>query len=245
MCLTVKKVIFVPMKRLLDTVLICSLLISCDSGNQDIAVFSYTFDFSIEKFDWAADFADYPENSSATFELQSSYGLLPETISKTRKGLMVSGNNHSSDLFMFIKKKITGLSPGTTYNVLFNVRFASNAPTGIVGAGGSPGEGVTVKVGASVTEPDKVVTLGVYRMNIDKGNQAIGGKDMFSIGNVGVAATTTQFTEVYRNNNLKGPFKVTTDNQGEVWVIVGTDSGFAGITTLYYTNIDIVFNKAN
>ena len=233
------------MKCLLHTVLICSLLVNCDSGNQEITVFSYTFDFSNEEYDWIADFADYPENGSASFELQSSYEPLPENISKTRKGIKISGNNLNSDLFMFIKRKITGLSPGTTYSVFFNVRFASKAPTGTVGADGSPGEGVTVKVGTSVTEPEKELTSGVYRMNIDKGNQTIGGKDMFAIGNVGVAAATTQFTEVYRNNNLKGPFTITTDSQGEVWVIVGTDSGFAGVTTLYYTNIDIVFNKAN
>lgn len=32
-------------------------------------------------------------------------------------------------------------------------------------------------------------------------------------------------------------FKVTSDDQGRAWLIAGTDSGFEGLTTVYYDRI--------
>jgi hypothetical protein len=80
-------------------------------------------------------------------------------------------------------------------------------------------------------------------MNIDKGNQAESGEDMMAIGNVGVSPTTTQYTEIYRGNSSSNPFILTTNNLGEAWIIIGTDSGYEGTTTLYYTSLDLVFNQ--
>jgi len=221
------------------------VLIGCDSGTQHIEVFSYSFDLSTTDEGWSGDFSDYPEGDSVLFELEYEYTLLPENISKTRNGIKVAGNNLNEDLFMFIKRKITGLQPNTTYSVLFNIRFASDAPTGDFGIEGAPGESVVVKVGATEIEPKKVLTTGNYLMNIDKGNQQQGGQDVVLIGNVGVTPTTTQFTEVYRNNNSLNSFIVTADAEGELWIIIGTDSDYEGATTLYYTSVDILFNQVN
>jgi hypothetical protein len=157
---------------------------------------------------------------------------------------MLSGNNGSDDLFMFIKKKLTGIKPNTVYNVLFNIQLASNAPTGAVGIGGAPGESVILKAGVTLSEPLKILDDDLYyRMNIDKGNQLEAGEDMMIIGNIGVAPNTTQYTTIFRNNNSGSPFQFTSDHSGEAWIIVGTDSGFEGKTTLYYTRIDILFNE--
>jgi hypothetical protein len=221
----------------------CLLLFGCTLNGEEIMVFSYSFEFSTLDHDWTGDFADYPEGDSVFYELEFKHDLLPANLSTTRKALKISGNNHSDDLFMFIKRKLTGLRPNATYKVLFNVRFASNVPTGTVGVGGSPGESVYVKAGATGIEPKKVLTEGFYVMNIDKGNQSEGGTDMQVIGNVAVAANTTQYTEVYRNNSSVSPFQVKANNQGEVWVILGTDSGFESTTTLYYTSVDILLSQ--
>ena len=223
--------------------LFCGLLLGCNFNDGTIDVFSYTFDISSSAEGWTGDFSDYPEGDSVLYELDIDYAPLPENISKTRKGLKVTGNNYSVDLFMFIKRRITGLQPNTTYAVLFNVKFASNAPTGDFGIEGAPGESVTVKVGASQIEPKKILIGGYYEMNIDKGNQDEGGADAQAIGHVGVAETTSQYTEIYRNNSSVNSFTITTDSEGAVWILIGTDSDFEGTTTLYYTNVDILFNR--
>jgi hypothetical protein len=143
---------------------------------------------------------------------------------------------------MFIKHKITGLIPNSTYQLQVQVNFASNAPTNAVGVGGPPGEGVTMKAGATITEPNKIIIGGDYRMNIDKGNQKIPGVDMDTIGHIGVSDTTTLFTLINRNNSTH-LFTITTDANGEVWVCIGTDSGFEATTTLYYNQITLTFNN--
>lgn len=223
------------------------LLLSCSQPEQGISVFSISYFFNDSDEGWTGDFADYPEGDSITYQLLLKYDTIPSgtSVNSTTNGLLISGENLSDDLFMFIKKKISGLRPNTTYAILFNVRVASNAPTGSVGIGGAPGENVYLKAGATLVEPKKELETGMYQMNIDKGNQAEEGTDMINIGHVGVSATTTKFSVITRNNSSSNSFSITTDNTGEVWVIVGSDSGFEGTTTLYYTQIDVLFNAVD
>ena len=128
--------------------------------------------------------------------------------------------------------------------MLFNIRISSNAPTGNFGIGGAPGERVLVKAGAVNYKPEKVLVENYYRMNIDIGSHSQAGDDVLILGNIGVSPTTTQFTEVFRNNSSANSFLVTSNSQGEVWIITGTDSSYKGETTLYYTTVDVLFNQA-
>lgn len=40
------------------------------------------------------------------------------------------------------------------------------------------------------------------------------------------------------------PINVTTDSQGSAWVIVGTDSGFEGATTVFYDSIELTLTES-
>jgi hypothetical protein len=122
------------------------------------------------------------------------------------------------------------------------VEFASIYPTNAIGVGGPPGEGVTMKAGVTLIEPDTILQNESPNviMNIDKGNQSIPGVDMDTIGHVGVEDTTTVYT-LKTNDNLTHPFTFTTDGSGEAWIIVGTDSGFEATTSLYFTMITAQF----
>ncbi|MBX2965063.1 MAG: hypothetical protein KF845_02875 [Cyclobacteriaceae bacterium] len=217
-------------------------LAGCSMSNDNIRVFSYSFEFSNSDGGWYGDFADYPEDDSVFYELKFKRDTVPGT-KGARKGLMLSGNNRNHDLFMFVRNKLTGLKPNTTYRVLFNVRFASKENTSAIGASKTPGEIVFVKAGAMRERPEKILEEGMYRMNVDVGSLALAGNDVLTLGHIGVATTTTAFTEVYRNNNSSNSFLITTNHVGEVWVLVGTDSGYEGVTTIYYTAIDIFFNE--
>lgn len=235
-----------------NIVVLMGLLGACAPADQEVAVFSISYNFTAKELSdfnqgWVGDFADYPEGDSMAYDLLFKHDTIPTgtSVNSTNYGLLISGNNQSDDLFMFIKKKITGLRPNTSYEILFNVKVASDAPTGAVGIGGAPGESVYLKAGASVVEPKKELIDGMYRMNIEKGNQSEEGADMLNIGHVGVSATTTKFTVITRNNNSSNGFMLTTDPAGELWLIVGTDSGFEGKTTLYYTQIDVLFNEVD
>src|SRR4051812_24914357 len=142
------------------------------------------FDFSNGAQGWTAEFADYPVGSGSFYELASGYRSLPAPLN-SRGGFFISGNNHSDDLFMYIKRQVTGFEPNTDYEVSLIVEFATDVPAGCGGVGGSPGESVFVKAGASSIEPTTFVDqLGYLRMNIDKGNQANSGIDAIVVGNV-------------------------------------------------------------
>ena len=201
---------------------------------------TYIYDFTNGYEGWTGDFADYPVTDSVFYKLEFLRTTLPPPLDTSKYALKITGNNHSDDLFMFIKREITGLLPNTNYQLLFNVEFASKAPPNAIGVGGPPGEGVTMKAGATLVEPVKMNTNGFYLMNIDKANQKQPGIDMDTIGHVGVTDTTTEFTLISRNNATH-LLPIRTDANGKVWICIGTDSGFEATTTLYYTQITVTF----
>ena len=61
---------------------------------------------------------------------------------------------------------------------------------------------------------------------------------MVIMGNMANGKDTEEYTLIQRSNVGK-PFKVKTDNQGEVWLIIGTDSGFEGNQSVYYNRIKV------
>lgn len=188
---------------------------------------------------WVGGFADYPVGEEDFFEL--GWGWLPIADPLKGHGFYITGNNHSDDLFMFIKGQISGLKAHTSYALNFKITCATNAPTGCIGVGGAPGESVYVKAGATLIEPDVIEEDSKYRMNIDKGNQANGGKNAQVLGNI--ANTNTECNspvyELKVLNNSSEPFGVRTNEEGKLWLFVGTDSGFEATTTLFYTSIEI------
>jgi hypothetical protein len=203
---------------------------------------TYSYDFITGYDGWIGDFADYPPADSILYDLEYTRTTLPAPLNTNKYALKIAGTNRSDDLFMFIKRKITGLIPNTTYQLKIQVNFASKAPTNAVGVGGAPGEGITMKAGATIIEPNKIIIGSDYRMNIDKGNQSVPGVDIGTIGHIGVSDTTTQFTLINRNNTTN-LFTIRTDANGEVWVCIGTDSGFESRTTLYYNQITLTFTN--
>jgi len=213
----------------------------CGKGDNTMDPREFTFNFTNDTEGWTGDFADYPNDPGVedSYELEFSHSALPGPLNSSDGALRQSGNNHSDDLFMFVKKKLTGLEANTDYKIDIEVEIATNVASGSFGVGGSPGEGVYIKAGASTKEPMKVLdnSDNHFRMNIDKGNQSQGGADMKLIGDF---ANGTDLN-VYKLKILKtsGPVNVMSDSNGEVWIIVGTDSGFEAITTIYYNRISV------
>ena len=158
---------------------------------------------------------------------------------------MVQGHNRSDDLFMYIKKQLTALQPDTLYSIVIEVEFANDAPAGAFGIGGPPGEALFVKVGASTEEPVPVEgEMGgepYFQLNVDKGSQSEGGKNAIVVGD-GAKLENEEFGvyELKTLNNAGEPLEIKSDADGNIWIFVGTDSGFEGKTILYYTGINAV-----
>jgi heat shock protein HslJ len=202
----------------------------------------FTYAFEDDEEGWIAGFADLPvDYNQELYELESEWRDLPDDLDGS--GIYLQSHNRSDDLFMYLKRKVDGLEPGTTYEAIFKLDIASNVPEGLSGIGGSPGESVYIKAGATTTEPENVEDdQGWWRMNIDKGNQASEGADMINIGdmaNPNLTPDTVGQYELMTVDSAGREFEVTADETGAIWFIVGTDSGFEGLTTLYYDAISI------
>jgi hypothetical protein len=205
----------------------------------------FEYDFQDSDHGWTGGFTDLPVNYAPDlYELDFAHTDRPAELGQGR-ALMLTGANRSDDLFMFVKKGLTaadGIQPDTAYRIVFEVEFATDAPAGAFGIGGPPGEAVWVKVGAAPIEPQPVEELAMgeiyYLLNVDKGHQNEDGEHALRIGDV--AKEHNEDFDVYELktlDNSDAPLEMTSDSAGNLWIFVGTDSGFEGRTTLYYTSI--------
>jgi hypothetical protein len=224
-------------------ILIYSLLASifgCTTSSDNSDTITFAFDFADSTEQWTGGFADYPVGEEDFFNLDFNRSSLPVPLDTNLQALRISGDNRSDDLFMFIKRKVDGLTPLANYSLNLEIQLASDSPEDAFGIGGGPGTSVFLKAGATGIEPVPILTEepgfedGYFRMNIDRGNQSLGGDDMPVIGNIAHSNEEFEYTLIERNLNN---FTVQASEKGELWLIIGTDSGFEGTTTLYYSEI--------
>jgi len=208
------------------------------SSNDRLLVSS---DFKSGKDGWQAGFSEYNGDHEDIYELEEGLAMLPAPLDESKQAYRISGMNRSDDLFMYLTKKVNGLKPKTRYRATFALKIASDAVSGGVGAGGAPGESVGIGVGLTIAEPISTPDENnFYKMNIDKIQQCCtDGKDMVVIGDVANGTSENVYTLIDRT----GEFSAVTDEDGSLWITVGTDSGFEGKTTLYYSQIDVLFDE--
>lgn len=218
---------------------LAGLMSACNDDDSLNPVFISDSAFETTTDGWAAEFAEYSaETDSTTFELSAARTRLPTGLDTSKYAYRVEGHNRSDDMFMYLKKKLTGFNPNQTYNVSFEITLGTNYTENSMGIGGSPGSSVYLKAGASATQPARQLKNKFYEFNLDKGQQAQDGADAVNLGNVSNGAETATYKLVQKANGGK-PFVVKANEAGEIWVYVGSDSGFEGLTTLYYDRIRV------
>ncbi|MCO7224894.1 hypothetical protein [Pleionea sp. CnH1-48] len=230
------------------------MLLGCDGSisvqqSNDVVNGKLVVDFRQSHHGWHSGFADYPQQNNSDFNLIARHDILPEPLDEN-KAQMLSGNNLSSSLFMFLTRKVTGLDANSRYDLLFTVTLASNAPQNCVGAGGAPGEDVYIVAGASTQQPKAELVnengTTMYRMNIDHGQQSMGGSDAIVLGNFANSKDCSQQNFDYELKGLSSTniqFTADTDANGNLWLLLASDSGFVGTTALYFVEATIEFTK--
>ena len=145
---------------------------------------------------------------------------------------------------MLVKKAVGGLAPNTTYSIVVDGDIATNTPFGCAGIGGAPGESVTIKFGASTMEPlaEERQPDNYLGLNIDFGNQSRGGENGLVVGNLAnsfeCSVTTTPW-ELKSLSTHGQELLVSTDSEGVLWLLAGSDSGFEGTSQFYITTLRI------
>lgn len=194
------------------------------------------FSFANDSNGFQAGFADYAPGQEGAVAFTAAPERLHSPLSNL-SGYAVSAANPSNEVFVYIWKLVTGLAPNQRYQVTVSLHFATNAPSGCPG---SPGENVSIKAGASPIPPANVTQGGKVSVNFDKGNQAQGGANAGVLGNfaqVSAAGTCAQpqYAEKTVTSGATTP-TVASDANGQLWLVIGADSGFAGTTKIYFLN---------
>ncbi|HEX6052195.1 MAG TPA: hypothetical protein VFZ21_23175 [Gemmatimonadaceae bacterium] len=200
------------------------------------------YDFSTGFQGWEPSFADYPVGKEAEWGLNASLATLPSPLETTRRAILLTGVNHSDDLFMFITRGVDDLVPNGRYALRFRVLLATNAPRGCFGVGGAPGEAVVLKVGASAQQPERLIDdAQYYRTNFDYGAQLEGGRDVSPVGNLANsnANCSSPRYELKEFDSGPTPLAYAADGNGRLWLIVGIDSGFEGTTAAYIAAVRV------
>ena len=224
-----------------------TLLAGCLKVGPDANSTTLDFDMGIagQAAGWEVEGADFPVNREADVGLVGEVRTLPSPLTTTQTALYQSGTNVSGDLFVFLKKRWTGLIPLARYTIALAVEYATNVQSGCTtGVGPS----VWIKAGASDLEPLAVPDAqGVYRMNIDKGTQSAAGS-FTQLGDIrnGLSGCPSSGTFALRTTGRQQQsLGINTDVDGAFWLFVGTQSTALARHEIYITHIRVTLYLAN
>jgi hypothetical protein len=193
------------------------------------------FDFRDDNHGFSADVTDFHISQEA--EIAFTYGVapLPASTGVTRPALFHEANNVSDDVFLFFKRRVTGLQPLTRYDLSLSLEIASNVGSECIS------DHVWLKAGAGDVEPLRIVqTDGYVTFNLDKGNQSQVGRDAVPMGTTRTTAPGcdgNRWKLVTRNSER--PIGLVTDFDGGFWLWFGSESGFEVAHRLYFTKLTI------
>lgn len=219
-------------------IVIMAMAVSCKKNN-DKETKEFRFDFSQGVEGWQGFFSDYPVGAENFYELEFAHSYLPAPLDASVRAIKISGNNHSDDLLSLIVRKFENLKPNTVYAITFDIELASNVTINSPGAGGSPDLELGVG-GLSNLPKSNIDNSDYYRPNFTSLLQSRQSNEVLqSVGRIGVSTNFPAPFTLINRNNLSDPISLKTNSNGELWIMIGTDSGFEGITTLYYKSIKI------
>lgn len=211
---------------------------------------SLRYDFAEGDGGWTTGVADLPvAYADQDYRIKTQVDTVKLHDGTATRGMLLSGMNRSDDLFLFMAKKLdatVGLKPNAEYEVKLRFDLATDDADGSFGVGGSPASSVYVKAGVvdrapAAVKDDADPSAPYYRLNLDKGNQSTEGKDLALLGNV---AKPNADESGFQLKRFERTFKATSNAQGELYVLIGTDSGYEGLQTHYVTNIELTIASA-
>ncbi|MBR9998822.1 MAG: hypothetical protein KFF73_07615, partial [Cyclobacteriaceae bacterium] len=163
--------------------------------------------------------------------------------------MVQTGKATNSDLFMYIKKQISGFEPNASYSIVFNVEMFAQLREEFSGDLESTNNGSFLKVSVYTDEPDTVVVedtqnpeIKIVRTNFDKGDDRVTGPNMALIGKLtytDVDETPLLLVGTSQADEILG----TANDEGEMWMMIGVDTNQPVYQDIFYSFIGINFTK--
>lgn len=196
----------------------------------------FDFDFSNGAPGWLGGSAQYPVAYEPNMMIDTGARALPAPL--TGDGFYLYGKNLSDALFLYTKRRVTGLKPNTAYSVTFSASFATKALQ--VG-----GDSMFVHAGVSASEPNRIVVTvsgqPYYMMNIElQGNGVTNPANTVILGNLVKPNPQSPDYEIKTVTDTRAVIGRSGAN-GEAWILVGVQSGFEVDTEVYFTRVRATF----
>ena len=218
----------------------CEFYLNSKPGNK-VPNAPLVFDFSEGALGFSPLFSDYPVGEEAFYQLSASLTSLPKALPEGTAWRFY-GNNHSDDLIMALRGRIDGLPANRLLKVSLSLKLATNVERGCGGIGGAPGESVYVKLASSTDEPVNNITRGYYRLRTDVGHQSESGTEGRVVGNL-TNGEPCEGNNVWTSKTVTTTFETATDSDGGLWVMALTDSGFEGISEVYFQQLTVSLSE--
>lgn len=202
------------------------------------------FEFANGNQEWKGGISDFPIDYLDSVVYKINNEAVPNSLTSSGKALNISAVNPHRDLFYYFLRKESGLEPGERYKIDFEFLVYTQLTGKVDGD-------LYLKLGATNFPPelsprmsgtDKNIEL--ISLNVDKGDtNSASGTDVVNIGSI--KEFTGEKPEVISGNNFDKRIEVVADRQGNVWLIIGVDSGISGQLTFGMAALTVYFRKQN
>jgi len=208
---------------------------------------NFTFEFTENLQGFELNTANHLVNDASNASIDYGLRQLPSPF-EFRQGLFFTWDTETLRIKGFIKRRLTGLKPNSSFVVDFDVDIISNIPSSCTGAAGSPGEGLVVSGAVFNEEPIRVIVNASpnseYRVNIDNPDSTTNSK--INIGNFALPVPCLTATRVdWEQKTIKNDdaFIFTSNSTGEAWMYISIDSIALGAPEIYILGIEMSISE--
>lgn len=204
-----------------------------------------SFDFS-DKSDclgWIKNYSNYPYDDPSNIydpDYNNVLDSLPFPLDSNKKAIKLKINNANSGSFAFAFKQIT-LTPNFAYDLRFFTEISTDISKSFSDNQKILNNFTTVKVGATNDSGIGTNIVGnppYYETTFDKGaTPSLSGSNMIVAGDLTNNLSSSSFSSITLTSDK---FRVTSDNDGNLWVLVGIHSTSNILLEAYLNKITIL-----
>lgn len=243
------------MKNFLISILINTGLLLMLSGclnNDEVGnpLLVSTSVFAEDSEGWEAQFAEYEPGLEDSLQLSFTHDTImaTETIGEVT-AVVQSGYATNSDLFMFIKRQISGFKPSTSYQVVYTLELLAQLNEDFNGDLSDVNNGSFLKASVYTEEPDTLIVDDIENpgkktvtTNFEKGEDRTTGPNMALIGKLEYS-DINETPQVLIGSSKQDDIIGTSDSEGKMWMMIGVDTNQPIYQSIYYSFIGIEFRE--
>ena len=203
------------------------------------------FDFESGDQQWNGGVSDFPVEFVDSLSVRMTTDEVANSLFLDGgSGLNISGENPHGDLFYYFYRKVAGLTPNKLYQLDFEFLVYAQlleAPETL------SSDELYLKIGAVNWQPELEEvewhnSLEYQTLNLDKGEvNSDGGKDMINVGSI--KSFTDEVPEIISGNTFDDNFTVESDANGNIWILVGVDSGIKSNLTFGMEALNVYYRE--